>query len=120
LNGTQDAELLAALKTVLKVHGTLLLLVSTRRSRAFFVHSIGSKRVSSCGFRISNTYVVMPSTDRPVFIVPWSGRISRDFFRREARSPYNSWRHYTIKWLLATCGVAQFLQRGFVLVCTND
>lgn len=106
------------LREILSPHERLLF-VRTRPLRAFFVHWYVVRQAASQGFKV-HSYVVMPSLERPVFIVPWSGRASRAFFRNEATAPYNSRRGYFAKWLLASIGVAQLLQRGFVVVCTHD
>lgn len=97
--------------------GTLMLLISTSLPRALLARLLALRLI---GIKALGTYVVMPSTDRPEFIVPLRGKASRNFFRSEAASPYNSTAKYLAKWLLASLGMAPLLQRCFVTVCGRD
>ncbi len=96
---------------------SLMLLVSRSLVRALFERLV---MLRLFGLKTCGIYVVMPSTDEPRFVVPWRGKASRAFFRSEATSPYNSKMRYAAKWVLASLGLAPFLQHCFVLVCGRD
>lgn len=70
--------------------------------------------------RKHQAYLVTPSVEYPKFIVPWTGPASRAFFRLEASRPWNSRATYTLKWLLACLGLAQFFARGDIVIVHHD
>jgi hypothetical protein len=123
----RDAVIIRADKSIEFVHaakgvpkGSLILLVSESPLRTLLARLFALRLIAPRGLRPLGTYVVMPSTDRPEYIVPWRGKASRIFFRTEATSPYNSRLKYIIKWILASVGISPFLQHAFVIVCGRD